>query len=129
MIFVEWDDKMIFKMEVSEFSYTEDMFDSSLTINVKPNEYKKEITNYVNFWSDQRKTQDLIIYFNGESKMGTRFFILKSGIPSKVIISNSGFLTSCTFKFKSMKEISRPLKINEILNHEDTTSFVNKNSN
>lgn len=118
MIFVEWNNKKIFKMEVSEFSYIEDLFDTNLTINIRPNEYKKEITNYVNFWSDQRKSEDLIIYFNGDSKKGTRFFLLTSGIPYKVIINNCGFLTSCTFKFKTMKEISRPLKISAILNQE-----------
>ena len=115
MIFVEWEGKMLLKIEVEEFSYTEDMFNSSIEISIKPNEFNKNITNYINNWTDFRDQKDLVLFYKNENDV-TKYYLLKSGVPKIVNIGHTGELSTCKFQFEEMKEISRPLKISEILN-------------
>jgi len=114
MKFVEWENKKILKIEILDFGYMSDMFNNSITINIVPNEFNNKITNYINFWSDKQTKEDLIIYFNVEKK-GARYFLLKNGLPIRIIINSNGHLQTCTFKFNSIKEISRSLKIKQII--------------
>lgn len=115
MIFVEWEGEHLLKIEVEEFSYIEDMFGSSLDITVFPNEYHKSVTEYVNNWSDFRDKKNLVVFFKNK-KGSSKYYLLKNGIPKLLNIGMLGELKTCKFNFEEMKEISRPLKISEILN-------------
>lgn len=114
MIFVEWEGEDYLKIKVKEFSYTEDMFDSSIEIVIFPNSDQTELTDYINVWSDKRIEKNIILYYDQEGK-GTRYFLLKQGIPTNIIINIYGKMSNCKFRFDSMEEISRPLKIYEVL--------------
>lgn len=114
MVFVEWKGEKLLKIEVEEFSYTEDMFNSSIDITLFPNEYHKNITHHINTWSDVRDLRNIVIYYKNKDNV-TKYYYLKNGIPNLININTQGFISSCKFKFDHIKEISRPLKISEIL--------------
>ena len=115
MLFVEWEGEKLLKVEVEEFSYMEDMFNSSLQITLFPNEFHKNITDYITNWSDLREIKNLVVYYKNEKGI-VKYYHLREGIPNLVNINTKGMVSSCKFHFNEMKEISRPLKISEILN-------------
>ena len=85
-----------------------------LDIMIFTNKHKDVITKYVNTWSDFRDIRNIVLYYKNDNNI-TKYYYLKKGLPIFVNIGPSGCLKSCKFNFEEIKEISRPLKISEIL--------------
>lgn len=115
MPYVEWEGEKVLKIEVREFSYMKDIFNSSIDIVIFPNNNHEIVTDRINIWSDIRDKRNLVIYFKNMNGI-TKYYYLKQGIPILLNIGIKGVVNSCKFAFEEIKEISRPFKIFKILN-------------
>jgi PIN domain nuclease of toxin-antitoxin system len=110
MYFIEWEGKKKIKIEVYSYSLQLSIIGSlELFINCKNEEIK--LSEYIQSWVVDMERRDLIIYDITHNK----YFHVCSALPVILHTNNQGFISSCKFKCNKMDDVTRQIKILNLL--------------